>query len=229
MVPTGACGPACGPTTTPPTAIRLVAATPAASPGSKPARRSCAVAITKARVHQRAADHSGIRGSAGATTQSHGLCSVSTSAACPHARTWNRPPAGLARCPDRRRHPTPTATEPHAVTPPTRWPARGSQRAPHGRTPGRIRRQVAMDHLRDVRALDRRIKQLREAVAATGPHCSPSSGSACLGRPHPRRGRRRHPLRDEGALRLLQRHRPHRRVLRRADTTPALPGEQPAP
>ncbi len=38
--------------------------------------------------------------------------------------------------------------------------------------PGRIRRQMAMDHLRDVRALDRRIKaleaQIRQAVAATG-------------------------------------------------------------
>ena len=47
-------------------------------------------------------------------------------------------------------------------------------------------------------------------------------------RPAAGRGRRHHPVPDQRPLRVLDRHRPHRRLLRRQHPSPALPGREPA-
>jgi transposase len=104
--------------------------------------------------------------------------------------------------------------------------------------PGRVRRLLAMDHLGDVRSLDRRIKtvgtQIAEAVAATSTTLvgifgvGPVIATRILAEVG---NAARFP--DKRPLRQLQRHRTHRRVLRRTATPPPLtrrePPHQPRP
>jgi hypothetical protein len=104
--------------------------------------------------------------------------------------------------------------------------------------PGRIPRQLAMDHLGDVRSLDRRIKavgnQIPQGVAATGTTLVGifGVGPVIAGRLLAEVGNAAR-LPRQRPLRQLQRHRTHRRVLRRTTTQPSLtsrePPDQPRP
>ena len=98
---------------------------------------------------------------------------------------------------------------------------------------GKARRRVAAELIADLERVYQRSKEadkeLKELVAATGTtlmdlHGIGPSGAARLlvevG------DITRFP--DRGPLRLLERHRPHRRVLRRPGPPPALPGREPA-
>jgi transposase len=98
--------------------------------------------------------------------------------------------------------------------------------------PGRVRRLLAMDHLGDVRSLDRRIKtvgtQIAEAVAATSTTLVGifGVGPVIAARILAEVGNAaRFP--DKRPLRQLQRHRTHRRVLRRTATPPPLTRREP--
>ena len=94
--------------------------------------------------------------------------------------------------------------------------------------PGRIRRQVALDHLGDVRALDRRINQGRRGGQRHDPVGDLRRRARDRG-PDPGRGRRRRALRHQGPVRVLQRHGPDRRVLGRANPPSAVAiGKPPA-
>ena len=98
---------------------------------------------------------------------------------------------------------------------------------------GQVRVQIARDHLADIRALDARIKYIGTQIAALVT-ASGTSLTALFGdragdrRADPGRDGRHHPVRDQGRLRQLQRHRPDRRVLRRPDPPPPVPGREPA-
>jgi Transposase len=96
---------------------------------------------------------------------------------------------------------------------------------------GKARRRVAAELVADLELVYRRSKEadkeLKELVAATtliDPHgIGPCGAAAAAGR-----GRRHHPLPQPGALRILQRHRPDRRLLRRPGPPPTLAGREPA-
>ena len=71
-------------------------------------------------------------------------------------------------------------------------------------------------------------KELTELVAATGTGLTGPAGHRPLRcGPAARRGRRHHPLPRQQPLRVLDRHRTHRRLLRRQRAPPALPRRQP--
>ena len=93
---------------------------------------------------------------------------------------------------------------------------------------GRTVRRLAADQLADLVRLDTRLKTLKaeltEAVLATGSQLMDLHGIGPVRRrPHPGRRRRRPTLPRPQPLRVLDRHRPDRRLLRRPDPPPALP------
>jgi uncharacterized protein YuzE len=95
-----------------------------------------------------------------------------------------------------------------------------------------VRVQLAHQHLDDIRALDAKMKTVREQIAAlvqqTGTRLTDLYGVGPLIRTDRGRGRGHCPLPQPASLRLLQRHRAHRRLLRRAGPAPALPSRQSA-
>ena len=96
-----------------------------------------------------------------------------------------------------------------------------------------VRAQLAGQHLDDIRRLDDKIKTVRIQIgdlvetSGTGLTELYDLGPVIAGRILAE-GRQRQPLPEPAPLRLLQRHRTHRRLLRRAGPTPALPRRQPA-
>jgi transposase len=97
---------------------------------------------------------------------------------------------------------------------------------------GKARRRVAAELITDLERIYQRTKaadkELRELVAETGTSLMTLRGIGPLRRcPAARRGRRHHPLPGPGALRVLERHRTDRRLLRRPRPTPSLPGREP--
>ena len=92
----------------------------------------------------------------------------------------------------------------------------------------------AREHLADIRALDAKIEDRRRADRRPGhghrhrpDRASYGVGPVIAGRILAEAGRRR-PVPDQGPLRLLQRHRADRRVLRRPGPPPAVPRREPA-
>ena len=98
---------------------------------------------------------------------------------------------------------------------------------------GKVRRRVAAELVGDLERTYKRKKaadkELTELVRATGTSLldltgiGPSGGRAAAGR-----GRRHHPVPRPGSLRVLDRHRTHRRVLRRPRQASTLARREPA-
>jgi transposase len=98
---------------------------------------------------------------------------------------------------------------------------------------GKTRRRFAAEPISDLERMYQRKKtadkELREQLAATGSTLTELTGIAPFRRrPATGRGSRHHPVPDQGAFRVLVRHSPGRRLLRRPDPPPALPRRQPA-
>ncbi len=98
---------------------------------------------------------------------------------------------------------------------------------------GRTRRQLASELITEVAVIDKKIKaantQLTELVDVDRQHAAAAARDRTVRRrPAAGRHRRRQPLRQPRPLRVLERHRTHRRVLRRPATPPAVPGREPA-
>ena len=97
---------------------------------------------------------------------------------------------------------------------------------------GKTRRRVAAELIADLERIYARKKaadkELTELVAATGtslmepPRHRPVRCRAAAGR-----GRRHHPVPRPRPLRVLERHRTHRRLLRRPGPTPTVPSREP--
>jgi hypothetical protein len=88
---------------------------------------------------------------------------------------------------------------------------------------GCTRRQLAAEVITEVAVIDKKIKAANAQLTNSS---KPRQHAATVAQHRPVRRRaaaRRHqPLRQPGPFRLLERHRPHRRVLRRPTTPPAL-------
>ena len=98
---------------------------------------------------------------------------------------------------------------------------------------GKTRRRLAVEQVAELMAVEKKIKaltkELKAMVAgprldADGPHRSRTGGRG----PDPGRRRRRRPVRRPQPVRVLDRHRTARRLLRRADPAPTVPGREPA-
>jgi hypothetical protein len=99
--------------------------------------------------------------------------------------------------------------------------------------PGKARRRVAAELISDLERIYRRKreanKELNALLAATGTTLTGLHGIGPLRRcPAAGRGRRCDQVPHPGALCLPERHRAHRRLLRRPGPPPALPGREPA-
>ncbi len=93
--------------------------------------------------------------------------------------------------------------------------------------------ELAAEFTENLRGIDARIRDTRKA-GHRGPRGRDQPDRAARGRPGDRRrGHLRRPhgvqLFQPGSLRRLQRHRPHRGVLGRAEGTPVVPPRQPPP
>jgi transposase len=88
---------------------------------------------------------------------------------------------------------------------------------------GKTRRKLAAELVSELVSIDKRIKsantELRELVEATGSTLLELNG---IGPSPARRHRRRGQVPDPRTLRVLERHRPHRRLLRGTEPPPAL-------
>jgi transposase len=97
--------------------------------------------------------------------------------------------------------------------------------------PARTRRRLAADLLRDVRRLDRQLRELelriREAVEEASTGLTRLFGVGPILAAKILEGERRDPLSHQGSLRLLHRHGTHRGLERRGGTPQALAGRQP--
>jgi hypothetical protein len=98
---------------------------------------------------------------------------------------------------------------------------------------GKTRRRVAAELISDLERVYRRSKgadkELKELVAASGTTLTGPARHRSVRRRTPAgRGRRHHPIPQPGTLRLLERHRAHRRLLRRPGPAPAAAGRKPA-
>ena len=98
---------------------------------------------------------------------------------------------------------------------------------------GKTRRRVAAELISDLERIYARKKaankELTELVAATGTSADgPARHRTLRRRPAAGRGRRHHPVPEQGPLRVLERHRTHRRLLRRPGPAPAVPRREPA-
>ena len=99
---------------------------------------------------------------------------------------------------------------------------------------GKTRRRIAAEELADLVA--DRGQDARRPPPSSRRSCSPAARTLMdlhgigpvVRRPDPGRRRRRHPVRRPQPLRVLDRHRTPRRLLRRADPPPAVPGREPA-
>ena len=97
---------------------------------------------------------------------------------------------------------------------------------------GKTRRRLAAEQIAELVAVEKKIKaltrELKEMVLATGSTLMelPGVGPVVAARTLADRGRR--PFRRPEPVRVLDRHRPHRSLLRRGRPTPALPGREPA-
>ena len=103
---------------------------------------------------------------------------------------------------------------------------------------GKTRRRLAAELIADLERIYPRKKaadkELRELVAATGHRAAgPARHRPLRCRPAAGRGRRHHPVPRPQPLRILDRNRPCRRLLRRPRPTPAItrrePSDQPDP
>ncbi len=98
---------------------------------------------------------------------------------------------------------------------------------------GKTRRRVAAELVADLERIYARKKaadkELKDLVAATGTApAGPARHRTLRCRPAAGRGRRHHPVPRPQPLRVLDRHRPHRRLLRRPRPAPAVPRREPA-
>ena len=98
---------------------------------------------------------------------------------------------------------------------------------------GKTRRRVAAELIADLERIYPRKKaankELTELLAATGTTLTGPARHRTLRRgPAAGRGRRHHPVPRPRPLRLLERHRPDRRLLRRPGPAPAVAGREPA-
>jgi Transposase len=97
----------------------------------------------------------------------------------------------------------------------------------------KARRRVAAELIGDLERIYQRRKtadkELTELVAATGTSLMKLQRHRSLRcRPAAGRSRRHHPIPRPRPLRVLERHRTHRRIIRRPGPAPAVPGRQPA-
>ena len=98
---------------------------------------------------------------------------------------------------------------------------------------GKTRRRIAADELADLVAVDKKLKKITAELKAAGPRPRIHADGHPRHRPRRRRPdpgrRRRHrPVRRPQPVRVLDRHRTPRCLLRAADPAPALPRREPA-
>ena len=98
---------------------------------------------------------------------------------------------------------------------------------------GKVRRRLAAEQVADLVAVEKKIKALTKELKAMvlGLRLDPDGVArrrTGRGRPHPGRYRRRRPVHRPQPVRVVDRHRPHRSLLRGDRATPALPGREPA-
>jgi hypothetical protein len=97
---------------------------------------------------------------------------------------------------------------------------------------GKTRRRLAAEQVAELMAVEKKMKaltkELKAMVLARGLTLMELTGvSPVRGRPDPGRRRRRRQFRRPQQVRLMDRNRTHRRILRLADPAPIVPGREP--
>ena len=98
---------------------------------------------------------------------------------------------------------------------------------------GKTRRRLAAEQIAELVAIEKKIKaltrELKEMVLASGSTLMELPGvGPVVAATHPGRHRRRRPVRRPQPVRLVDRHRPDRGLLRRGRPAPPLPRREPA-